>query len=49
MFTFTTVLGWLYFELESYVMLLAAADPSSCNLFSGVIRLLCFIIDYALR
>ena len=29
-------------------MLLAAADPSSYNLFSRVIGLFCFIIDYAL-
>ena len=29
-------------ELESYV---AAADPSSYNLFSGVIRSFCFIIE----
>ena len=43
---------YLYFELESYdlcyardVMLLVAADPSSYNLFSGVIRSFCFIIE----
>ena len=28
-----------------YVMLLAAADPSSYNLFSGDIRPVCFIIE----
>ena len=27
-------------------MLLAAADPSSYNLFSGVIRSFCFIIEW---
>ena len=30
-------------------MLLDAADPSSYNLFYGVIRLFCFIIDNAVR
>ena len=40
--TGSTVLG---FRQLCYVMLLAAADPSSYNLFSGLRRSFCFIIE----